>query len=175
MKASDGGQITAQGATDIKLTAGNGLQTNCTNPGSTALGAHNTHVASATLNKMKLTGNGILIAEISGTSPANVFTLAAPLISGGFQYTPQKVGNNWYLQSSPYVALRRPQPGPCAHALAPGPAAHWRPARWRCGAGKAQAEKGLISPDLPHQQASLRAGFFARRRFVRIWIQYFAY
>ena len=50
------------------------------------------------------TGNGILIAEISGTSPANAFTLPTPLISGSFQYAPQKVGNNWYLQSSPYVA-----------------------------------------------------------------------
>ena len=41
------------------------------------------------------TGNGILIAEISGTSPANAFTLPTPLISGSFQYAPQKVGNNW--------------------------------------------------------------------------------
>ena len=117
MKASDGGQITAQGATDIKLTAGNSLQTNCTDPGSTALGAHNTHVASATLNKMKLTDNGILIAEIGGTSPVNAFTLAAPLISGSFQYTPKKVDNNWYLRSSPYTA---PAPTPVPTLSHPG-------------------------------------------------------
>ena len=49
------------------------------------------------------TGNGILIAEVTGTSPANAFTLAAPVISGGFQYTLHQVGNRWYLQSSPYT------------------------------------------------------------------------
>lgn len=49
------------------------------------------------------TGNGILVAEVSGTSPANAFTLAAPVISGGLQYTLHQVGNRWYLQSSPYT------------------------------------------------------------------------
>ena len=49
------------------------------------------------------TGNGILVAEVTGTSPANAFTLAAPVISGGFQYTLHQVGNRWYLQSSPYT------------------------------------------------------------------------
>ena len=49
------------------------------------------------------TGNGILVAEISGTSPANAFTLAAPVISGGLQYTLHQVGNRWYLQSSLYT------------------------------------------------------------------------
>ena len=49
------------------------------------------------------TGNGILVAEISGTSPANAFTLLSPVISGGFQYTLHQVGNRWYLQSSLYT------------------------------------------------------------------------
>ena len=49
------------------------------------------------------TGNGILIAEISGTSSANAFRLPSPVISGGFQYTLHQVGNRWYLQSSPYT------------------------------------------------------------------------
>ena len=49
------------------------------------------------------TGNGILIAEVTGTSPANAFTLAAPVISGGLQYTLHQVGNRWYLQSSLYT------------------------------------------------------------------------
>ena len=49
------------------------------------------------------TGNGILIAEISGTSPADAFTLPTPLISGSLQYKLEKVGSNWYLQSSPYT------------------------------------------------------------------------
>lgn len=49
------------------------------------------------------TGNGILVAEISGTSPANAFTLLSPVISGGFQYTLHQVGNRWYLRSSPYT------------------------------------------------------------------------
>ena len=49
------------------------------------------------------TGNGILVAEISGTSPANAFTLASPVISGSFQYTLHQVGNRWYLRSSPYT------------------------------------------------------------------------
>ena len=52
---------------------------------------------------MATTGNGILIAEISGTSPADAFTLPTPLISGSLQYKLEKVGSNWYLQSSPYT------------------------------------------------------------------------
>ena len=34
-------------------------------------------------------GNGILVARVTGTAPADAFTLAAPVISGGFQYTLQ--------------------------------------------------------------------------------------
>lgn len=49
------------------------------------------------------TGNGILVAEVTGTSPANAFTLLSPVISGGFQYTLHQVGNRWYLRSSPYT------------------------------------------------------------------------
>ena len=49
-------------------------------------------------------GNGILVARVTGTAPATAFTLPAPVVSGGFQYTLHQVGNEWFLKSSAYVA-----------------------------------------------------------------------
>lgn len=53
------------------------------------------------------TGNGILVATVTGASPADAFVLAGPgyLDQGGFRYTLQQVGSNWYLQSA-----RAPEP-----------------------------------------------------------------
>jgi autotransporter-associated beta strand protein len=51
-------------------------------------------------------GDGILLIEINGASPADAFVLAAPgfVTAGDHRYTLAKLGNNWYLQSQ-LVAL----------------------------------------------------------------------
>ena len=60
------------------------------------------------------TGNGILVATVTGASPADAFVLAGPgyLDQGGFRYTLQQVGSNWYLQSAraPVPAAVNPVP-----------------------------------------------------------------
>lgn len=45
------------------------------------------------------TGDGILIVQVLGASPASAFALANPVIVGAYTYELVQVGNNWYLQS----------------------------------------------------------------------------
>lgn len=49
-------------------------------------------------------GEGILVVQANQPNAANSFVLAAPVVQGGYRYTLQQTGNNWYLVSSPYVA-----------------------------------------------------------------------
>ncbi len=44
------------------------------------------------------TGDGILVVQVDGTSPADGFSMA-PFTAGGFEYSLVQVGSNWYLQS----------------------------------------------------------------------------
>ncbi len=44
------------------------------------------------------TGDGILVVQVDGTSPADGFSMA-PFIVGEFEYSLVQVGSNWYLQS----------------------------------------------------------------------------
>lgn len=54
------------------------------------------------------TGDGILLLEIIGASPANAFALEAPgfVRAGEYSYELAKVGDNWFLQSE-FVGLFR--------------------------------------------------------------------
>ena len=45
-----------------------------------------------------------VLPNVTGTAPADAFTLPAPVVNGGFQYTLHQVGNEWFLKSSAYVA-----------------------------------------------------------------------
>ena len=49
-------------------------------------------------------GDGILVVEANGASPADGFSMT-PFTAGGFEYQLVQVGSNWYLQSSVSVNL----------------------------------------------------------------------
>lgn len=44
-------------------------------------------------------GNGILVVQVAGASPAGAFALATPVTAGAYTYALVQVGSNWYLQS----------------------------------------------------------------------------
>ena len=65
--------------------------------GTTTLRVRNTDGLGA-----QTTGDGILLVEINGASPADAFVLDAPgfVSVGDYRYTLAKVGDHWYLQST---------------------------------------------------------------------------
>lgn len=47
------------------------------------------------------TGNGILVATVTGSAADNAFVLAGNVAAGGFVYSLQRVASSWYLQAAP--------------------------------------------------------------------------
>jgi outer membrane autotransporter protein len=50
------------------------------------------------------TGNKVLVIDVNGTSNAGNFVLAAPAVSGAFQYDFGQIGADWYLHSPSFLA-----------------------------------------------------------------------
>lgn len=105
------GQLTGGGTVNMHVVLNDGTAQPASQTltfGSVASGAPTTlNLANIGGTGAATTGNGILVATVTGASPAGAFMLAGPgyLDVGGFRYTLQQVGTNWYLQSQKAVVL----------------------------------------------------------------------
>ncbi|MDO4706076.1 MAG: hypothetical protein Q4A98_07725 [Comamonadaceae bacterium] len=63
------------------------------------------------------TGNGILVVQVDGNSPAGAFVLDGTVWHGGYLYELKQVGKNWYLQSR-----AAPNPAASSSSATPVPA-----------------------------------------------------
>lgn len=103
------GQFTGGGTVNMNVVLNNGTAQPASQTltfGSVASGAPTTlNLANIGGTGAATTGNGILVATVTGASPAGAFVLAGPgyMDLGGFRYTLQQVGSNWYLQSEKAV------------------------------------------------------------------------